>query len=565
MGWIPSPFLPIYIANIHKSKHGSDSATYDTEGRYMPVNFENIFSKYARTVPDKLTFGEIWEMTQGNREAFDIFGWFASKLMEDPAAYGKLGLANLLELREDCLREFYFADAYRSIKQRENEASLAVLPDLLMEIDSMNEETRLLTLIEGVLAANIFDWGSRACVDLYHKGTIIEIYRMSRKKMQRPWRVDDFDLFKERMLGSGDKKPPPHKRALLFVDNSGVDVILGMLPLARELLRRGTEVVLVANSLPVLNDVTAMELPDIVAEAAKSISTEQTKRFTKFRERKGLIDEDVVRTDRSLSFYDGDDNPNVNLLRDILLTYSFYNFDLGYCQTVISALQSVLHEDFKATEIEKQAAKKDGTTKRKELHGTTCVHALSGTWGLKPDGTVFQAYRIHFTCNIPGVHYSSFVLLIDSKLDDYDESENIRGPNDLMCLSPTTETLEGRIEPTWPEYQSANPAMEQHTAILPHKVPHVMTRNNAFTATTLQMETDKSMTTPWRSSASESQVFSATLLSPQCLSGSIALDNLAQSCPVPTNAVGSHLYPQNPVLRLGSQLNFSVKVKLQII
>lgn len=44
------------------------------------------------------------------------------------------------------------------------------------------------------------------------------------------------------MLGSGDKKPLPHKRALLFVDNSGADVVLGMLPLARELLRRGTEV-----------------------------------------------------------------------------------------------------------------------------------------------------------------------------------------------------------------------------------------------------------------------------------------------------------------------------------
>ena len=72
---------------------------------------------------------------------------------------------------------------------RENEASLAVLPDLLEELDSMNEEARLLTLIEGVLAANIFDWGSRACVDLYRKGTIIEIYRMSRNKMQRPWRV----------------------------------------------------------------------------------------------------------------------------------------------------------------------------------------------------------------------------------------------------------------------------------------------------------------------------------------------------------------------------------------
>ncbi|PPR97784.1 hypothetical protein GOBAR_AA22878 [Gossypium barbadense] len=192
-----------------------------------------------------------------------------NRLMEEPAAYGKLGLANLLELREECLREFQFLDAYRSIKQRENEVSLAVLPDLLMELDRMDEEARLLTLIEGVLAANIFDWGSRACVDLYHKGTIIDIYRMSRNKMQRPWRVDDFDLFRERMLGSEGKKPRPHKRALLFVDNSGADVVLGMLPLARELLRRGTEVVLVANSLPALNDVTAMELPDIVAEAAK--------------------------------------------------------------------------------------------------------------------------------------------------------------------------------------------------------------------------------------------------------------------------------------------------------
>ncbi|PIA61935.1 hypothetical protein AQUCO_00200137v1 [Aquilegia coerulea] len=227
------------------------------------------------------------------------FSAHLARLMEEPAAYGKLGLANLLELREECLREFQFLDAYRTIKQRENEASLAVLPDLLMELDSMSEESRLLTLIEGVLAANIFDWGSRACVELYHKGTIIEIYRMSRKKMQRPWRVDDFDAFRERMLGSGGNKPVPHKRALLFVDNSGADVVLGMLPLARELLRPNLSVrlaytqnaennfkgncpnihsgipclaryvVLVANSLPALNDVTAIELPEIVAEAAK--------------------------------------------------------------------------------------------------------------------------------------------------------------------------------------------------------------------------------------------------------------------------------------------------------
>lgn len=46
-----------------------------------------------------------------------------------------------------------------------------------------------------------------------------------------------------------------------------------------------------------------------------------------------------MRTDRSVTFFDGDDNPNVHLLRDILLTYSFYNFDLGYCQVITSNME----------------------------------------------------------------------------------------------------------------------------------------------------------------------------------------------------------------------------------
>ncbi|KQK00976.1 TBC1 domain family member 15 [Brachypodium distachyon] len=75
----------------------------------------------------------------------------------------------------------------------------------------------------------------------------------------------------------------------------------------------------------------------------KSISATQAKRFTKFRERKGLIDKDVVRTDRAVPFYEGDDNRNVVVLRDILLTYSFYNFDLGYCQGMSDFLAPILH------------------------------------------------------------------------------------------------------------------------------------------------------------------------------------------------------------------------------
>ncbi|KAJ3677231.1 hypothetical protein LUZ60_002955 [Juncus effusus] len=75
----------------------------------------------------------------------------------------------------------------------------------------------------------------------------------------------------------------------------------------------------------------------------KSILPSQAKRFTKFRERKGLIDKDVVRTDRSVPYYEGDENKNVVILRDILLTYSFYNFDLGYCQGMSDLLSPILY------------------------------------------------------------------------------------------------------------------------------------------------------------------------------------------------------------------------------
>ncbi|MCO5568726.1 hypothetical protein L7F22_022425 [Adiantum nelumboides] len=75
----------------------------------------------------------------------------------------------------------------------------------------------------------------------------------------------------------------------------------------------------------------------------QTITEQQAKRFTKFRERKSRVEKDVVRTDRGLEFYAGDDNPNVMVLRDIHITYSFYNFDLGYCQGMSDFLSPILY------------------------------------------------------------------------------------------------------------------------------------------------------------------------------------------------------------------------------
>ncbi|KAJ1569064.1 hypothetical protein HK405_010354 [Cladochytrium tenue] len=61
-----------------------------------------------------------------------------------------------------------------------------------------------------------------------------------------------------------------HCKAILFTDNSGADAILGVLPFARFLARRGTAVVLAANTRPAVNDVTAFELDAVLRELASA-------------------------------------------------------------------------------------------------------------------------------------------------------------------------------------------------------------------------------------------------------------------------------------------------------
>jgi type II pantothenate kinase len=204
-------------------------------------------------------------------ENFDnVFKSHLSRLREEPAAYGRIGLADLFEMREECLRFFRFNDVYEDVKKQENESALLVLPDLLAEIDSLNDDERLLAIVEGVLAGNIFDWGSQGTLDLYRNGTILEIYRNARSTVNRPWAIDDYDALRDRLNAPNAKQ---YRKALLFCDNSGADIILGMLPFARELLKRGTSVVLVANSLPAINDITATELTGIL-QATKSLDSQ---------------------------------------------------------------------------------------------------------------------------------------------------------------------------------------------------------------------------------------------------------------------------------------------------
>jgi TBC1 domain family member 15 len=53
-------------------------------------------------------------------------------------------------------------------------------------------------------------------------------------------------------------------------------------------------------------------------------------------------DKDVLRTDRTNPYFEGDYNQNLEVMHDILMTYNMYNFDLGYVQGMSDLLAPLM-------------------------------------------------------------------------------------------------------------------------------------------------------------------------------------------------------------------------------
>ncbi|XP_030364046.1 4'-phosphopantetheine phosphatase isoform X3 [Strigops habroptila] len=175
-------------------------------------------------------------------------------LRQQPFAYGTLTVRSLLDTREHCLNEFNFPDPYSKIKQKENGIALKCFHSVIESLDSLDWEERQFALVKGLLAGNVFDWGAKAVSDVLESEPQFGFEEAKSKLQERPWLQDSYNQWLERL-----KEGPPHKCALIFTDNSGIDIILGVFPFVRELLSRGTEVILACNSGPALNDVTYSE------------------------------------------------------------------------------------------------------------------------------------------------------------------------------------------------------------------------------------------------------------------------------------------------------------------
>lgn len=86
MGWLTNdkwnwwPSVQIKVRNIHKAKHGSDSQMYDHNGNFRAHEFDQLFDSFDLDGDGKLSFLELFRMTESFRMAYDWFGWSAVKL-----------------------------------------------------------------------------------------------------------------------------------------------------------------------------------------------------------------------------------------------------------------------------------------------------------------------------------------------------------------------------------------------------------------------------------------------------------------------------------------------------
>ncbi len=184
-------------------------------------------------------------------------------LRGNPAKYDTMNLQVMGKLRQDILKAHDLPDPFLLNKQRENSAMLALYPEIISDLDrprqTRSESDTLRLLVEGVFAGNIFDMGATETAKLFASGS--PDFRKVRQSLDgnRPWLVDHFDAFAQRLLHGGG-----YNKALFFMDNAGSDAVLGVLPLVRWLAARGTQVCLLANESAALNDIIATELCDLL-------------------------------------------------------------------------------------------------------------------------------------------------------------------------------------------------------------------------------------------------------------------------------------------------------------
>ncbi|CAH8575992.1 unnamed protein product [Schistosoma turkestanicum] len=235
--------------------------THDEEARIYWLGCFESCVEYYRAKAEESQSDTLSDASDRSHQFAERYKRFLRELNADPSGRGVLTVRCLLSAQQHFLREYGFGDVFCLQKRCENRAALSTLMDRLNELSKLNWSDRQLSLIKGLLAGNMFDWGATEAIQFLkeapqNKFGTVNFHVILNKVQPRPWLVDDYDKWIDRIQLSGS----PYRCILIFCDNSGADIILGVLPFAMEFLNRGCKVIMAANSSPSINDITYQEL-----------------------------------------------------------------------------------------------------------------------------------------------------------------------------------------------------------------------------------------------------------------------------------------------------------------
>ncbi|KAK9873111.1 hypothetical protein WA026_020842 [Henosepilachna vigintioctopunctata] len=206
------------------------------------------------------------------KKSYQSFHMLTEKLKDNPHLLNPLNVRTLLEFDEDNLRDNNFKDDWYHQKQKKTNLAFQQFLSRLKYIDSIESfHDRWLEVIRRVLAGNVFDWGSKAVSDILDGNPGFDLNNSLGIIQPRLSFKDNFDSFVDKI------KTFPYEEVVIFVDNAGIDFVLVIIPLTRELLKLDTKVILVGNSMPALNDVTYKEMKSYIDEASHYCNKEDGK------------------------------------------------------------------------------------------------------------------------------------------------------------------------------------------------------------------------------------------------------------------------------------------------
>ncbi|RXN35607.1 pantothenate kinase 4 isoform X2 [Labeo rohita] len=120
-------------------------------------------------------------------------------LLQDPTSY----IPDTVDLTEDALaREYWlycFEEALDGIKQKENDMALKYYLKVVKSFEELSWEQRQFTLVKGLLAGNVFDWGAKAVSDVLESDPEFGFEQAKQQLQERPWLVDAYNQWIERL------------------------------------------------------------------------------------------------------------------------------------------------------------------------------------------------------------------------------------------------------------------------------------------------------------------------------------------------------------------------------